>query len=189
MLAGWSARQASALGRVARSGPWRQQQHEPRVGLGRDLVALGALEVGQEPRAARLRAAIVGRDLDLALGHEQIRALVHLMVLELLAAREVDGDHPGLGIRAQHLRLVHGHVQRVDLPSLHCVSWSSGAGVAARNYAGTGSASARSVRRAIHSAPAWSVSPWAMIDTRTASDARLKISRPAEMPWLRTSSE
>ena len=47
----------------------------------------------------------------------------------------------------------------------------------------------RSARAAIHSAPAVSVSPWAMIEQNTVSAARLKIVEPAAIGWLRTSSE
>src|SRR4051812_18190320 len=72
-----------ALARMALARPRREQQHEARVLLGGHLVALVRLEVRGEACAARLRA-VAGRQFDLAVGHEQVGALVNLVVLELL---------------------------------------------------------------------------------------------------------
>jgi hypothetical protein len=58
-------------------------------------------------------------DLDLAFGYEQIRALVHLVLLELLPGWELDRDGAHLLVRAQNLRVMRLHVQAADVPSLH----------------------------------------------------------------------
>src|SRR3954464_5113234 len=168
--------------------PRRQHQHDPRVGLRGHLVVLPGLEVGEEARAAGLRPAVRGQ-LDLALCHEQVGPLVDAVLLELLARREVDRDHPGLAVGAQHLGLVRLHVERVDVPGVHGVSSLGRA--RGRNHAATGSprADARSAWRAIHSAPAWSLNPCARIEISTVSDAMLKIRSPSAIPSLSTSSE
>src|SRR5438309_1614525 len=103
---------------MALTGPWRQDQRDAGVGLRSDLAALLGLEVREEARTtADGLAALV--DLDLAVGHHQVGALVGLVLLEQLARRQVDRDNPRLGIRAQHLRLARRNVERGDVPGLH----------------------------------------------------------------------
>ena len=73
----------------------RQDQHDPRIAQRPHGAALVGREVGQQPATARHRAGVLG-DLDLSVGHEQVRALVYLVLLELLAGRERDRDRPCL---------------------------------------------------------------------------------------------
>src|SRR2546421_9198400 len=77
----------SPLARVPLPRPRTEDQHQPRVRLGPDLVPLLRIEVREQPGAARdaLPAAV---DLDLALRHQQVGALVNLVLLELLARGE-----------------------------------------------------------------------------------------------------
>jgi hypothetical protein len=46
-----------------------------------------------------------------------MRTLVHLVVLQALARRQVDGDRPRLTARrVQDLRLMRLHVERAEVP-------------------------------------------------------------------------
>src|SRR5918997_4249420 len=98
--------------------PGREEQEEARVARGAHLMALLGIEVRHEAGAARDRGATL-LDLDLARGHHDPRALVHLVLLELLARRQVDGDHARLRVGPKDLRLVRLNVERGDVPGLH----------------------------------------------------------------------
>jgi hypothetical protein len=65
---------------VTLTWPWGEHQHEPGVGDRLDGVALSGTEVRQESWPAGDALAVVG-DLDLTVGHEQVRTLVNLMLL------------------------------------------------------------------------------------------------------------
>src|SRR5215210_511159 len=107
-----------ALAGMPLARPRGEEQQDARVARGAHLVALLGVEVRHESRAARDRRAAL-LDLDLATGHEDPSALVHLVLLELLARRQVDGDHTRLRVAAKHRRLVRFHVERGDVPGLH----------------------------------------------------------------------
>jgi len=70
------------------SNPRRTEPPEP-------VFETGGLEVREEPGAAGHAAAAL-RDLDLAVCDEQVCALVDLMLSQLLAGRQADGDRAGL---------------------------------------------------------------------------------------------
>src|SRR4051794_20531887 len=94
-----------ALAGVPLARPWRQEQEQARIGLRAYLVTRVGLEVGDEAGAPGDRGAVL-LDLHLAACDHQPGALMDLVLLELLAGGEIDGDHPRLGIAAQHLRLM-----------------------------------------------------------------------------------
>src|SRR5687767_8656211 len=77
-----------ALAGVPLARPGRQEQQQAGVARGAHLVPLLRVEVGHEAGPARLRGAAL-LDLDLARCHHDPRALVHLVLLELLARRQV----------------------------------------------------------------------------------------------------
>ena len=59
-------------------------------------------------------------ELDLAVDHDDVGALVHLVLLQLLAGRQVDQDRPRLTARGmQDLRLVRLDFERAQVPVLH----------------------------------------------------------------------
>ncbi len=90
---------------MAGPGPGRQHEQQPRIGPRADLVALAGLEDREEPRAAADRVAAVGPDLDLALDHDELRALMDLVLLERLARRQTQGDRARLtALRVEDLR-------------------------------------------------------------------------------------
>src|SRR5437764_9953808 len=104
------------LARVPLARPGTEEQQQPgAVARGPDPATLVRLEVGHEAGAALGRVAAVV-DLDLAIGHHQVGALVRLMLLELLAGRQVDGDHAHLSVGAQHLRVMRLEVGRTGGP-------------------------------------------------------------------------
>ena len=85
----------SPRARVPLARPRREHQQQPRVALRAHLVALLGVEHRDEARASA-DAAAVRVDLDLAVDHDEVRALVHLVVLEALAGGQVDRDRPRL---------------------------------------------------------------------------------------------
>src|SRR5204862_6714202 len=116
------------------------------------------------------------RDLDLPGGHQQVGTLVRLVLLQLLTGRQVDGDNPRLAVAPEGLRMVWRDVQRSDVPALQVRLSRVGFAV---DHVAPDSAEARSARRPIHSAPAVSVAPWAMIEMSTVSAAMWKTRVPA----------
>src|SRR5215216_1827416 len=116
-----------ALARVPLAGPGRQEQEDARVARGAHLVTLLRVEVRHEAGPARDRRAIL-LELDLAACDYHPGALVHLVLLKLVAGRKVDGDHARLGVAAEHLRLVRFHVERGDVPGLHIGEHTSAPG-------------------------------------------------------------
>src|SRR5919112_1637901 len=92
---------------MTRAGPWRQYEKHPRVAAGTHLVALAGVEDGEQAGAAGHGLAVALRDLDLARDDDEMRALVHLVVLQLLPGREVQRDRARLPARrVEDLRLV-----------------------------------------------------------------------------------
>ena len=91
--------------RMSLARPGREHEHQPGVGDGPDGMALAGFEVRQEAGTARDLLTTV-RDLDLAVDDEQIGTLVNLVLLELLARRQLDRDRTRLGVGAKHLRPV-----------------------------------------------------------------------------------
>src|SRR6266576_2743206 len=77
----------------------RAQEQEQRGAAARraHLAPLVGREVRHEPGAARLALAAVV-DLDLAVGDDQVRALVGLVLLQLLAVGQVDHDQARLPV-------------------------------------------------------------------------------------------
>lgn len=80
---------------MADARPRREDEHEPCVGERSHRPALVRTETGEEARATRDAAPALG-DLDFTAGDEHVGALVHLMLLQLLAAGKPDRDRPGL---------------------------------------------------------------------------------------------
>src|SRR5215207_29692 len=107
-----------ALARVPLAGPGRQEQYDARVARGAHLVALVGVEVRDEPGAAGDRRPVL-LELDLAARDDHPGALVDLVLLKLLAGRQVDGDHARLRVAAEHFRLARFHVERGNVPGLH----------------------------------------------------------------------
>src|SRR5829696_8400217 len=120
--------------------PRREDQQDPGVLDRRHLMPLGGVEDREQPRAARRPLAIGGIDLDIAVDHQHPGALVDLMLLELLALRQVDDDGATLGLGIEDLWGVRLHVEFVEVPALHhaglyiraveretvrCARWSS----------------------------------------------------------------
>ena len=83
---------------MPRSRPGSEHEQDPGVTRGAHLVALSRVEHGREARPAAHGRA-VGVDLHLAVDHDQVRALVDLVVLQALAGRQVDRDRPRLAAR------------------------------------------------------------------------------------------
>src|SRR5947209_4078124 len=98
--------------------PGREQQEQPRVAARADRVALAGVEVGDQPGAALFSAAD-GGDLGLAGDDDDVGALVYLVLLELLARRQVDHDRARLSVGAQHLRLVGLDRECAYVPGFH----------------------------------------------------------------------
>src|ERR671936_772568 len=103
--------------RMTLAGPWRQDQEQPGIGARPHLVALLGLEVGKEAGPAALAAAAL-LDLHLAVDHHEVGALVHLVVLEQLAARKVDRDHARLVVGAEDPRVMRSDIERADVPAV-----------------------------------------------------------------------
>src|SRR3954451_3365057 len=96
--------------------PGREDQKQARIAAGRDLMAFLRDPVSHESRAAALALT----ELDLAVDHDQIRMLMDLVLLELLAGGQEDRDGAGGAvIGAQDLRLVRLNVERADVPGVH----------------------------------------------------------------------
>src|SRR3954447_6903720 len=80
-----------ALVRVPRTGPRGQDQEQAGVARRGHLMALLGHPVRHGADAGGLALAVLGQ-LDLAIDDDQIRVLVDLVLLELLAGRQVDRD-------------------------------------------------------------------------------------------------
>jgi hypothetical protein len=85
--------------------PRREHKYDPGVADGTHRASLVRGEVGEQPSAAALSATVLG-DLDLATNHDEVRALVHLMLLEFLAGRQLDRNRSRLLVGAQDLRMM-----------------------------------------------------------------------------------
>ena len=104
-----------ACARVTVPGPRREHDQQARVGDRLGRVALVRVEHGGAARAAGLPA-----ELDLAVDHDHVGALVDLVVLQFLARGEVDQDRPRFTARGmQDLRLVRLDVEGAQVPMLH----------------------------------------------------------------------
>src|SRR5215218_6939039 len=110
---------------VARAGvpvarPRGEHEQQPRVAPSAHLVALAGGEDREEPRPAGHAVAAPARDLDLAVDDHEVGALVDLMVLELLAGRQMQRDGarlPADGV--QDDRAVRLDVDAAQIPVLH----------------------------------------------------------------------
>src|SRR5215210_1404491 len=131
--------------------PRREQEEEPRVAASADLVALVGIEDGQQPGPPGDALTVVALDLDLAVDHDQVGALVDLMVLQLLAGRQVQGDRARLAARGvQDLRLVRLDAEAREVPVLHAGAKTTSLRpprAAARSTAGSGATRAFARRR------------------------------------------
>src|SRR5215212_9188315 len=108
-----------ALARVPGTGPRSEEEQQPRVAGRRHLVALLGHPVRNGPDTRRLAAATL-RQLDLALDDHQIRVLVDLVLLELLAGGQTDRDRSSRTVVGpKDLRLVRLNVERADVPGVH----------------------------------------------------------------------
>src|SRR5262249_7875930 len=108
-----------ARARVPVAGPRREHEQQPRVADGAHLVALARVEDREETGAARDRVVRPARDLDLALDDDEVRALVDLVVLELLAGRQEQRDRarlPAGGVEDD--RVVRQDVEAAQVPVL-----------------------------------------------------------------------
>ena len=84
------------------------------------LVALTAWRSCGSKTAAKPGAARRPAEVDLAVDHDDVGALVHLVLLQLLAGGQVDQDRPRLAARGvQDLRLVRLDFERAQVPVLH----------------------------------------------------------------------
>src|SRR3954470_8906632 len=96
--------------------PGREDQKQASVARGRDLMAFLRDPVGHEPGTS----ALTFTQLNVAVDHDEIGVLVDLVLLELLAGGQMDGDRPGGAvIGAKDLRLVRLNVERADVPGVH----------------------------------------------------------------------
>jgi hypothetical protein len=101
------------------AGPRREHEQQPRVAAGADLVALAGVEDREEARTAGHGLA-AARDLDLAVDDEQVGALVDLVVLELLARRQVQRDGARLAAGGvEDDRVVRLDGEAAQVPGLH----------------------------------------------------------------------
>jgi hypothetical protein len=85
--------------------PRSEDEHNSGVADGAHRPPLVRSEVGEQTRTAALSAAVLG-DLDLASDNHEVRALVHLVLLELLAGRQLDRNRSRLLVGAQYLRMM-----------------------------------------------------------------------------------
>src|SRR5918992_5206628 len=104
--------------RMPFAGPGREHQDQAGVLCRAHLATLVRLEVKEQAGAAGDRPLAL-LDLDLTVGHDEPSALVHLVLLERLAARQVDRDDAGFVVRAKYLWLVRQDRQRGDVPGVH----------------------------------------------------------------------
>src|SRR3954468_23617192 len=81
---GICGRSGVARARVPLAGPRREDEQQPRLAAGANLVALAGLEHREQPGATGDRLTVAG-DLHLAVDDDEMRALVDLVVLQRLA--------------------------------------------------------------------------------------------------------
>src|SRR5947209_1260956 len=91
--------------RMPDARPRSQDEHQLRVAQRTHLAPLGRFEMRQKPWTAPDGLTVVSY-LDLTVGDQQVRTLVHLVLLELLASRQVNRDRTRLLVGAQHLRMM-----------------------------------------------------------------------------------
>jgi hypothetical protein len=104
---------------VAVARPRGENQQEAGIGPRSDRAALGRIELEEMTGACR-RALPSGRgDVDLALDDDDPRPLVHLVLLQLLTAREMQHDRPRIVSRGEDLRLVRLRLDGLQVPALH----------------------------------------------------------------------
>src|SRR3954451_5989033 len=97
------------------AGPGSEHEQQPRVAARPHLVALARIEDRRQAGTARLAA-----ELDLAVDHHDVGALMDLAPLKRIAGRQLDEDRPRLATRrVQDLGLMRLHVERAQVPVLH----------------------------------------------------------------------
>src|SRR5215210_7090258 len=111
---------------MAVAGPRREDEEQPRVAARADLVALTRAEDVERAGAARGGRA-AGRDVDLALHHDEMGALVDLVVLQRLAGGQEQRDGARLAARRiQDRGAVRLDGVRAQVPVLHARDATSG---------------------------------------------------------------
>jgi CMP/dCMP kinase len=104
---------------VAVARPGSEHEEDPGVLEGGHLVTLGRIEDRQQPGRALGGVAIGRGDPDDPIDHQHPGPLVHLVLLQLLALRQVDQDRAALGFGVQHLRLMRLDPELVQVPAVH----------------------------------------------------------------------
>src|SRR5664280_969780 len=104
---------------MALAWPRGEQQQQPSIRAGEDLVALGRLDLDQQPAAAGNALAGGARDLDLASDDQHPRPLVHLVVGESLACAQIERNRARLRSRGEDLGQTRLEVEARDVPALH----------------------------------------------------------------------
>ena len=105
--------------RMAIAGPRREEDQEPRIRERRDGVALARSELEHVPTPGRYAFAVRRRHLDLPLDHNDPSMLVNLVLLQLLAGRKTQQDHPRVLGGGEDLRLVRLCVDGSQVPTFH----------------------------------------------------------------------
>src|SRR5829696_6850511 len=82
-------------------------------------MPLRRIEDREEPRGALGVVSVRGRDADQTADHQHPGALVDLVLLQLLALRQVDHDGAPLRLGVEHLWLMRLYFQFVQVPSVH----------------------------------------------------------------------
>jgi len=86
-------------------------------------VALRGSKLDQEPYAAAHAISCGSRDLDLAIEHDQPRALMNLVVGEALASRQIEHDRAGGITRGENFRQPRLEIKRPEIPAIQRVSF------------------------------------------------------------------
>jgi hypothetical protein len=82
-------------------------------------MTLPGSELDQQPRPSADALAGDVRHLDLATHHEQPRALVHLVLGEAFARRQVERDRTRRVARGEDLGQARLELERLEVPAVH----------------------------------------------------------------------
>src|SRR3954447_868597 len=133
------------------AGPRREHEQQARVAAGAHLVALAGIEDREQAWSAAQRVAVALRDVDLARDDDEVGALVHLVVLELLAGGRGERDGARLAAaRVEDLGLVRRDVEAGEVPVLHAAGKTTSPrppSAAGRSTGGSGATRASARRR------------------------------------------